>query len=645
MSVEEQLSNYIYLSKYSRWRETLGRRECWEETVDRLNDFWVKRFPDIFQREDYLEAIRAVYNKDVVGSMRALMTAGKALERDEAAGYNCAFIAITHPRCFDEIFYLLMCGSGVGYSVERQYIAKLPVVAENFYETDTTLKVQDSKIGWAKALKELIALLYNGDVPRWDLSSVRPAGARLKTFGGRASGPQPLDSLLQYVVRLFRRAAGRRLNSIEVHDTLCKIADTVIVGSVRRSAMISLSNLTDMRMASAKQGEWYYKNPERSLANNSVAYTEKPDLVSFLREFNNLYQSKAGERGIINKVALKKKAESCGREYDGDYGLNPCGEAIIRDSGGFCCLSEVVIRPTDTLEDLKKKVEYATIIGTLQSTLTDFRYLRKIWKDNAEEERLLGVSLTGIMDHPVMNGTDCARGGSELFDFWTYKFDQLLLKEVLTELKQVATETNKKWAEILGINPSKQLSLVKPSGTVSQLCNTSSGIHPRFSPYYLRRVTQDRKDPLTDLLISQGVPYVLRGEKAVFSFPIKSPDGAICSRDIGSISQLELWKIYRDYWCDGNPSQTIYYTDDSFLDVQSWVWKNWDSIGGLSFFPLDDTIYDKEAQPYLEITKEEYEKHLSEFPEINWSVLSDFEKEDTTQMQTEYACSGGKCEL
>jgi len=524
--------------------------------------------------------------------------------------------------------------------VERQYIAKLPVVAENFYETDTTLKVQDSKIGWAKALKELIAFLYNGDIPKWDLSAIRPAGARLRTFGGRASGPQPLDSLLDYVVRLFRRAAGRRLTSIEVHDTLCKIADTVIVGSVRRSAMISLSNLTDLRMASAKSGSWWDKNPERSLANNSVAYTEKPDLDSFLREFNSLYQSKAGERGICNKVALRKKAESCGREYDGDYLPNPCFEALLRDSGGFCNLSEVIIRPTDTLEDLKKKVEYATIIGTLQSTLTDFRYLRKIWKDNAEEERLLGVSLTGIMDHPVMSGKTVWKN---LANKNTHSYYNL--SEILTELKQVAAETNKKWAEILDIPVSKQTTLIKPSGTVSQLCNTSSGIHPRFSPFYLRRVTQDRKDPLTDLLISQRVPYVLKGEKAVFSFPIKSPEGAICARDIGSISQLELWKTYRDYWCDGNPSQTIYYTDDSFLDVQSWVWKNWDSIGGLSFFPLDDTIYDKEAQPYLEITKEEYEKYLSEFPEINWSILSDFEKEDTTQMQTEYACSGGKCEL
>ena len=393
-------------------------------------------------------------------------------------------------------------------------------------------------------------------------------------------------------------------------------------------------------MASAKSGSWWDKNPERSLANNSVAYTEKPDLDSFLREFNSLYQSKAGERGICNKVALRKKAESCGREYDGDYLPNPCFEALLRDSGGFCNLSEVIIRPTDTLEDLKKKVEYATIIGTLQSTLTDFRYLRKIWKDNAEEERLLGVSLTGIMDHPVMSGKTVWKN---LANKNTHSYYNL--SEILTELKQVAAETNKKWAEILDIPVSKQTTLIKPSGTVSQLCNTSSGIHPRFFPFYLRRVTQDRKDPLTDLLISQGVPYVLRGEKAVFSFPIKSPEGAICARDIGSISQLELWKTYRDYWCDGNPSQTIYYTDDSFLDVQSWVWKNWDSIGGLSFFPLDDTIYDKEAQPYLEITKEEYEKYLSEFPEINWSILSDFEKEDTTQMQTEYACSGGKCEL
>jgi len=655
LSVEEQLSNYIFLSKYSRWQEDKNRRETWSECVRRYTNFFEKRISEMIGNDEYtLNTIcqieGAILNKEVMPSMRALMTAGKALERDHAAGYNCAAIAISHPRCFDEIFYLLMNGCGVGYSVERQYISKLPTVSENFYETDTTIKVQDSKIGWSKALKELIALLYNGDIPNWDLSAVRPAGARLRTFGGRASGPSPLNSLLEYTVRLFKRAAGRKLNSLECHDLCCKIADVVIVGSVRRSAMISMSNLTDLRMSTAKSGEWYLKNPERALANNSVAYTEKPDFSNFLEEFKGLYQSKAGERGIINKVALRKKAESCGREHDGDYLLNPCGEAVLRDSGGFCNLTEVIARPTDTLEDLKRKVKLATIIGTLQSTLTDFRYLRKIWKDNAEEERLLGVSLTGIMDHPVMNGSldeYCNKHEHEYPSVWEHSdfYSCTSLEEALTELKQVAIETNKEWAEYLQINPSKQLTLVKPSGTVSQLCNTSSGIHPHFSPYYLRRVTQDRKDPLTDMLISQGVPHAIRGEKAIFSFPIKSPEGAICARDIGPLKQLELWKTYREYWCDGNPSQTIYYTDDSFLDVQSWVWKNWDSVGGLSFFPLDDYVYDREIQPYLEINQEDYQKYLAEFPDIAWDKLVDFEEEDGTQGQTEYACQGGQCDL
>lgn len=672
MNVEEQLSNYIYLSKYSRWREKLGRREVWEETVRRYIDFFEQRISTTIGNDEVtlngLAGVeRMILEKKVVPSMRALMTAGKALDRDHAASYNCAAIAISHPRCFDEIFYLLMCGSGVGYSVERQYINKLPTISEDFYDTDTVLKIQDSKIGWAKGLKELIALLYNGDVPKWDLSDIRPAGARLKTFGGRASGPDPLNNLFEYTIRVFKRSAGRKLNSLECHDICCKIANTVIVGSVRRSAMISLSNLTDLRMAGAKSGNWWDKNPERALANNSVAYTEKPDLDSFLKEMSGLYQSKAGERGIINKVALRKKAESCGREYEGDYLANPCVEAILRDSGGFCNLSEVIIRPIDTLEDLKEKVKYAAIIGTLQSTLTDFRYLRKIWKDNAEEERLLGISLTGIMDHQIMSsqypymqvlpqGYLCdTKEKVEFASQWktgvTRIGDQVVsqvtlsLKDVLSYLKQVALETNKYWAELLGINPSKQLTLVKPSGTVSQLCNTSSGIHPRFSPYYLRRVTQDIKDPLTDLMVSQGVPNCTRGEKVVFSFPIKSPGNAICTRDIGAIRQLDLWKIYRDYWCDGNPSQTIYYTDDTFCDVQSWVWRNFDSIGGLSFFPLDDHVYDKEAQPYLEITKEEYEKYLLDFPEIDWSKLSDYEIIDSTQNQTEFSCSGGKCDI
>ena len=896
--IEDELSTYIHLSKYARWIEKENRRETWDETVDRLINYWFNRYPSL-GIEIFMELREAIYKREVMPSMRSLMTAGPALDRDNAAAFNCAAIAVNHPRVFDEIFYLLMCGAGVGFSVERKYINKLPTVSEEFHHTDSVIKVKDSKIGWAKALKELIALLYNGDIPTWDLSEVRPAGARLKTFGGRAclagdtilykdrkktrgyneitikqlfdmersqgfwenkanhfkdvklrsldeksgmffrnkvisvvdngtapvyevltengyrikatgnhrfmnesgeyeyldnfsvgdliavngsvekktgvcidcgcpisrrslrckscfdlkqirhdalgttarqrkenrdyvsnvcercgatgrievhhidenphnnnhqnleclcpkchqnhharvrtfgdpyshkylsydtiisieyageeqvydlqmegpnhnfvangfvshnSGPLPLDRLLKYTCRVFKGAAGRQLTTIECHDLICKIAETVIVGSVRRSACISLSNLSDDRMRRAKTGAWWETNPERALANISVAYTEKPDMESFTKEFRNLYQSKAGERGIINKNALRRKAEECGREYEGDFLLNPCGEAILRDSGGFCCLSEVVIRPYDTLEDLKKKVRYATILGTLQVSLSNFRYLRKVWTTNQEEERLIGVSLTGIMDHEVMNGSVYHQPDGD------HTPNEPLVVEWLKQLKEVAKETNIEWAEKLSINPSKQLTLVKPSGTVSQLCNTSSGIHPRYSKYYIRRVRQDIKDPLTDLMIDEGIPYVVQGEKAIFSFPVKSPEESITNSDLDALDQLNLWKIYRDHWCEGNPSQTIYYNDNTFLKVQDWVWDNWSSIGGLSFFPADDNIY--ENAPYESISEEKYEELVSSFPTaLNWSRLNEFEKEDNTGMETEFACSGGNCEL
>ena len=622
--VTQSMSTYIHLSKYSRWKDGEGRRETWDETVDRLMQFWVSKYPKLFPASEMREAIRSY---SVMPSMRSLMTAGPALDRDHAAGYNCAAIAVDNPRVFDEIFYLLMCGSGVGFSVEREFTSKLPLVSERMDPTDTVLKIRDSKIGWAKGLKELIALLYNGDVPKWDLSLVRPAGARLRTFGGRASGPEPLDRLFRYTVKLFAGATGRRLNSLECHDLCCKIAETVIVGSVRRSAMISFQNLTDDRCRRAKNGEFYLQNPERMLSNNSVMYTEKPDLISFMKEMVNLYQSKAGERGIVNQEALRKKAIGCGRDPEVHYLLNPCGEAILRSSGGLCNLTEVVVKPEDTLNDLFKKVELATILGTFQSTLTSFRYLRKIWKDNAEEERLLGVSLTGIMDHPVLSDPDAAGP-------W------------LKQMRSVAGETNVRWAKVLGIPPSKQLTLVKPSGTVSQLCGTSSGIHPRFAPFYLRRVTQDNKDPLTQLMIDQGIPYRKGTEKTTFSFPMSSPASSVFARNIGALQQLELWKVYQQNWCDGNPSQTIYYTDKDFLQVQEWVYREWDNVGGLSFFPYDDFVYDRELQPYLEITKEEYEEALKNFPlEINWGDLGRYEREDNTTSSQELACAGGKCEL
>ena len=884
------LQKYIHLSKYARWREEDKRRETWEETVDRYITFISNRVPT--EHHGQLILIKEEMMKlGVVPSMRALMTAGEAAIRDNAAMYNCSYVAVDNPRVFDEIFYLLMCGSGVGFSVERQFVtgsAKMIEVADNFFESDTTIVVADSKIGWASALRELISLLYIGKVPKWDLSKIRPAGARLKVFGGRASGPAPLDALFKYVVSLFRVASGRKLNSIECHDLICKIANTVIVGSVRRSACISFSNLTDQRMAKSKAGSWWIENPERALANNSVMFTEKPDLASFTKEMHNLYESKCGERGIVNQKALKLKAIECGRDPEIHYGLNPCligstvihtvdgpmmlkdivkptnvysmgydgslcirkstaswvskrdtetvvitynngksitvtpdhkiyvlgatkgktrgihswveakdlkigdrlnalsrtrrgagyvgiklstdadyrmehrlvyegmygpiphghdihhmdddgyhnsignlelishskhssltrytrsnnhmiwdsvtgkflnqggtkkkviipfplewklgikggslcvasvtpgpvvdvydmsvedthnfvadgiivhncAEAILRSSG-LCNLSESIIRPDDTLEDIKRKVTFATILGTIQSTYTDFRYLRKIWKDNAEEERLLGVSLTGICDHPIMSGkeVDCA---GEMYNFCGY--EGASLKDILVELRNTAKDTNREWAAILGINESKQIGLVKPSGTVSQLADCSSGIHPRYSKYYIRRVTQDNKDPLTQLMIDQGIPYVLTGDKTIFSFYCKAPDTTVMQKDMDAIQQLELWSTYQKHWCDGNPSQSIYYQDDNFLDVCSWVWKNWDSVGGLSFFPYNDHCYDN--APYEALTKEEYSVRVSSFPtSVEWGKLGGYETEDCTVSSQTMACSGGACDL
>lgn len=624
------LGDYISVSKYAKWQDGMERREVWEESVKRYFDFMRETFQDnelVVNKLNKTE--KSVVNHKVMPSMRAMMTAGPALKRCNTVGYNCCGIAVDNPRVFDEIFYLLMGGSGVGFSVERQFINKIPEVAETFHETDTTIIVGDSRAGWAKALKELIALLYNGDIPKFDLTNIRPAGSRLKVMGGRASGPVPLEKLFKYTINLFKRATGRKLNSIECHDLICKIAEAVIVGSVRRSACISLSNLTDDRMRRAKSGEFYLSNPERFLANNSVMYTEKPDMESFTKEFRAIYKSKAGERGIVNQEALRDKAAECGRDIDGyHFLLNPCGEAILRHSGGLCNLTEVVIRPDDTLSEVKEKVEIATFLGVLQSSLTKFKYLRKIWANNAEEERLLGVSLTGIMDHKVLSCTE----GFDICTVW------------LKEMRQQSKKTSSMWAKRIDINIPTQLTLLKPSGTVSQLTGTSSGIHPRYSDYYIRRVTQDRKDPLTDVMKAENVPYVEIGEKVIFAFPIKSPEHSLKQSDVGAMRQLDIWKLYRNEWCDGNPSQTIYYTDDEFLDIQTWIWKHWNSIGGLSFFPTDDNCY--ENAPYEKINKDEYEKLVESFPkEINWSRIREFEFDDNTVNEVAAGCAGGACEL
>jgi len=637
---ETDLQQYIHISKYARWIEKEKRRETWDESVSRFINFWKEQNTERSYDLKILDELHeAILGCEIMPSMRGMMTAGKALKRDNIALYNCTACAIMHPAIFSEAFYILMNGCGFGFSCERQYVNQLPEIAEEFYESTTTLDIRDSKMGWATGLKELISMLYNGQIPKWDLSKIRPAGARLKTFGGRASGPEPLNQLFIHTVNLFRNAKGRKLTSIECHDLMCHIADTVIVGSVRRAALISLSNLTDDRMRRAKDGQWWQISPHRALANNSVAYTEKPDLDSFSKEWRTLYKSKSGERGIWNKVGAKKVAEAVGREYEGDYIPNPCGEVSLRDSGGVCNLTECIIRPYDTYQDIKNKIRLATIMGTIQATLTNFRFLRKIWKTNCDEERLLGVSMTGIMDHVIFSN----QANKDEFHLWS-EGNATCLEELLTHFHDYAHDINKEWAEHLGINPTGHVCVVKPSGTVSILTGTSSGIHPRYGKYYIRRVRNDKKDPLSDLMIAEGVPYVDEGDKYVFSFYVKSPDHSIVQNDIGAIKQLDLWKIYKKHWCDGNPSQTIYYTDDDYFAVADWLWKNWDTVGGLSFFPHSDDIYVN--APLEEITKEDYEEGTSVFPKnINWGRMAEFEYEDTTTSSQEYACSGGKCEL
>ena len=630
MTLPTQYQEYIALSRYARWLPEEGRRETWEETVDRYIGFWVDR--GMLHGDEGLDEIReAILNLDVMPSMRALMTAGEALDRDNVAGFNCSFLAIDRQRAFDELMYVLMCGTGVGFSVERQFISKLPSVAEEMHESDTTIAVADSKIGWASAFRELISLLYNGKIPKWDLSKIREAGAPLKTFGGRASGPEPLDDLFKYSVNLFRNAVGRKLSSVEVHGLVCKIAEIVVVGGVRRSALISLSNLSDDRMRHAKSGQWWEAHPEYALANNSVSYTEKPDGETFMREWLALVESKSGERGIFNREASQKQAEKNGRR-DPDYffGTNPCSEIILRDRQ-FCNLSEVVVRHGDTFDDLKNKVKTAAILGTLQATLTNFRYLSKAWKNNTEEEALLGVSLTGIMDHPILSGSE--EGG---------------LADALEELKNVAIETNKEWADRLGINQSAAITCVKPSGTVSQLVDSASGIHPRYSNYYIRTVRADKKDPLAKMMVDAGFPVeddVMKPDSTyVFSFPMKAPEDAVFRDDRTAIEQLETWLTYQRHWCEHKPSVTIYVRDEEWMEVGAWTYKHFDEMSGVSFLPHSDHTY-KQA-PYQEITEEEYENALKNMPQnVDWADLAKYEETDHTAGSQTLACSGGSCEV
>lgn len=618
----QDYKTYIHKSRYARWLEKENRRETWEETVTRYCDFWQHKYPEIFP---YKEVWEAIHSYEVMPSMRALMTAGPALERDNIAGFNCSYIAVDDVRAFDETMFILMNGTGVGYSVERQYITQLPEVAEQFTKVDTTIVVEDSKQGWAAATRQLISLLYSGQLPKWDMSRVRPAGARLKTFGGRASGPGPLAELFNFASVLFQQAAGRKLSSAECSDLICKIAEVVVVGGVRRSALICLSNLSDSRMQNYKNGQWWVDNPQRALANISAAYTEAPDAETFIKEWLSLVESKSGERGVFNRIAAQKQAEKTGRrDPKQDFGTNPCGEIILRPMQ-FCNLTEVVARADDTEETLGRKIRIATILGTFQSTLTNFKYLRKRWKDNSEEERLLGVSITGIMDSPLLAKPN---------------------KERLVNLKNIAIQTNKEWSAILGIGQSTAITTVKPSGTVSQLVDSASGIHPRHSQYYIRTVRADSKDPLALFLREKGVPCetdVTNKNNLVFSFPIASPINAITRTDVTAIVQLEHYLMFQQYWCEHNPSITVYVKPNEWLEVGAWVFKHLNALGGVSFLPHSEHIY---AQaPYQDCSEEEYHKALQAFPRLNWEEFDMYETSDTVINMHELACVNGACEI
>jgi len=623
---------YIHRSRYARYLWDQNRRETWDETVGRYISFMQKHVKEKhgFSSPELFETLKkAILNMEVMPSMRAMMTAGRALERDNVAGYNCAFLPVDDPKSFDEAMFILLCGTGVGFSVEQHNVDKLPEVPDALFESNTTIKVKDSKEGWAKSLRELIVLLYAGQIPKWDVTQVRPAGAPLKTFGGRASGPEPLVDLFQFVTAIFKNAVGRRLTSLECHDIMCKIGDVVVVGGVRRSAMISLSDLGDYRLRHAKSGVWWKTNPQRMLSNNSAVYEEKPSLGQFMEEWKALYESGSGERGIFSREASRKVVSRNGRrDPNHQWGVNPCSEIVLRPYE-FCNLSEVIVRSDDTMETLARKVELATIIGTLQSTLTHFPYLRKIWKKNTEEERLLGVSLTGIYDCKMMSNPK-----------------DKTLPERLSRLRELAVETNKDLAEKLGIPHSAAITCVKPSGTVSQLTDSASGIHPRHDKFYFRRVRSDNKDPLTTHLKMIGIPnepdIMKPDHTTVFTFPMAAPKGATLRSEVTALDHLQLWLLYQRHWCEHKPSVTISISEDEWLDVASWVYKHFDEVSGISFLPYDGGTY--QQAPYEGVTKAQYEDLLAKMPKsIEWSHL--VEKEDTTTGVQNLACTAGGCDI
>lgn len=638
---------YIAASKYARWLPKENRRERWEETVNRyMMNVVQDKIRTLANAESlYEEICQAILNLEVMPSMRAMMTAGPALDRDHMAAYNCSFIAVDNPRAFDEALYILTCGTGLGFSCESKYVNKMPEVAEEFHDTDSTIVVSDSRIGWASSYRELVQLLYGGKVPKIDVTKVRPKGERLVTFGGRASGPEPLVDLFNYTIRVFRGAAGRKLSDIEVHGIMCKIGEIVVAGGVRRSALISLSDLNSDRMRHAKSGNWLVSNPEFTLANNSAVYDSKPSTGEMLEEWQALYRSKSGERGIYNRQGIRTKTDRIGRRDSSLIaGTNPCGEIALR-SAGLCNLTEIVVRPNDDLESLRRKARIATILGTIQSTFTDFRYVRSIWKRNAEEERLLGVSLTGIYDNALLSGRLSVRLGEGLHG---PEGVQGSLAQTLEELKEYCGQVNREFAEKLGINPSVAISTVKPSGTVSQLVNSAPGIHPRHSQYYIRSVRQDNKDPLTQFLKDQGVtwePCVIRPDSTtVFFFPVAS-EGEVTTRDmVDPISHLELWKVYNEHWAEHQVSITVSVKEDEWMRVGAWVYDNFDELSGVSFLPYADHTY---AQaPFEAVSKEKYEELLAKTPAtLDWSQLKNYELEDATTSARELACTAGACEV
>ena len=624
--------DYIHISRYARYVDELGRRETWDETVDRYIAHFKKHTKS--RKVPWDELREAILNLEVMPSMRALMTAGKALEKDQVAGYNCSYLVIDNPKAFDEIMYVLMCGTGVGFSVESRYVNKLPEIPDEFYETETTIVFRDSKLGWATGYREFVSLLYSGKIAKYDVSRIRPAGERLKTFGGRASGPAPLIDLMEFTKNIFLKAKGRKLTTLECHDIVCKIADIVVCGGVRRSALISLSDLQDDHLRNAKSGQWWLADPQRALSNNSAVYEHKPDMDTFMKEWFSLVRSRSGERGIFSRAASQRVAARYERrDPELDYGTNPCSEIILRPYQ-FCNLSEVVVRAYDTEDTLLRKVRLATILGTLQATQTKFRYLSKKWQNNTEEEALLGVSLTGIMDHELLAATN-----------WDYAVDKGYLPRLLDKMREECVNTNQEFAKNLGINPSAAITCVKPSGTVSQLVDSASGIHPRYAHHYIRRVRSDRKDPLAQFMVSHGYDAeddFYGKENYVFSFPVEAPEHAVTVKDVNAIQQLKLWKVYQDHWCEHKPSITVYVDDHEWMEVGAWVYKNIDDLSGVSFLPKDNGTY--RQAPYEEITKEQYEK-LAATQNLNIDWTEFHEETDNTENMKTLACTAGACEI